>query len=410
MAVAGPGLGNYGDYYNPTTKKVDVLAGPGYGRFGEDDKLETINKKKPSVLGDSSDNSGFSANSYAKTLGYGSADEAKSALGVSSLEDYYNSQKKTLADQKAKQNKQAIEIGNAWNPIFSELDRMLGSIPTQQTNYENKIGESTNAQLSDVESSRVRSEEALQTEKKRGLRSLEEDIRNQLDAAGTMLGVAGAGSSSAVGQASEAVARVGQKARGNLQETVATKLTEINNLASTERSKINQWKSDKLFEITSYFGDKINELNMQKANAQKERKQAVEELIFNVEQEFMSSLKDLDSKVFDYAQTVDMWEKNRAAELEDYNRTQRNNAAVSPEKIAQSLSIFNSLIEQGASEQQAREWMQAQGVYNLPDDLESPAQESPDSVFTDQGTTVTEAPGTDPLAGLFDDLGTIVGY
>lgn len=301
--------------------------------------------------------------------------------GGSNLDDLYRSQEEKARQQRDEQKKRANEIGNAWNPIFSELDRQLGSIPQRQQQYEDRINESTQAQLEDVEASRARSTEVLETEKARGLRNLEEDVRNTLDAAGRKIGVLGAGSSSAVGQASEAIARVGQKARGNLMETVTTQLADINNLASEQRSKINQWKGDKLFEITSYFGNKLDELNMQKANAQKERKYAVEELIYNAEQDFVNALRNLDSQVLSYAQTVDMWQRERSAALEDYAKRQGANAAATPAKVAEAISIFNALIEQGMTPEAAQEWMTAQGIYTLPDGIGANPVNDPDSVY-----------------------------
>jgi hypothetical protein len=163
-----------------------------------------------------------------------------------------------MEEQRKKAEKQAREIGTAWNPVFESLDQQLGSIPVRQAEYQGRIAESTDAQLSDVEASRARSTESLETEKARGLRNLEDDIRNQMEVAGTKIGVAGAGSSSAVGQASEALARVGQKARGSLLEGVNEQLTSINNLASQERSRIGQWKQDKLGEIVSFFQNKMD--------------------------------------------------------------------------------------------------------------------------------------------------------
>ena len=280
----------------------------------------------------------------------------------SSLSSLYEKQKREMEEQRKRSEKQAREIGTAWNPVFESLDQQLGSIPVRQAEYQGRIAESTDAQLSDVEASRARSTESLEKEKARGLRNLEDDIRNQMEVAGTKIGIAGAGSSSAVGQASEALARVGQKARGSLLEGANEQLTSINNLAAQERSKIGQWKQDKLGEIVSFFQNKMDELSFQKANAQKERKVAVEELIRDAQDQFVSALGGLDSEIRTYAQQVDTWEKKRQAELEDYAR-RTGQAAAQGSKITDSaLAMFDELAMRTGSEDEARSILAAQGI------------------------------------------------
>lgn len=315
----------------------------------------------------------------------------KSTPPKDSLTDLYSKQKQEMERQKAEREKQANRIGESWNPVFSELDRQLGSIPTRQAEYQARIGESAEAQLGDVEASRVQSTQSLEGEKARGLRNLEEDIRNQMEAAGTKIGIAGAGSSSAVGQASEALARVGQKARGSLLEGVNEQLTSINNLATEQRSKIGQWKQDKLGEIVSYFQNKMDELSFLKANAQKERKQAVEELISNAQNEFVSALSSLDNQVMSYAQSVDMWEKQRASELEDYNM-RTGNAAAQGSKITDSaLAMFDELTMRTGSEDEARSILAAQGIM-IPDGVRANTAEDDVSSWYGMTQRLPESP------------------
>ena len=66
-----------------------------------------------------------------------------------------------------KSEKQAREIRTAWDPVFESLDQQLGSIPVRHTEYQGRIAESTDAQLSDVEASRARSTESLEKESTR---------------------------------------------------------------------------------------------------------------------------------------------------------------------------------------------------------------------------------------------------
>lgn len=296
-----------------------------------------------------------------------------------------------MEEQRKRSEKQAREIGTAWNPVFESLDQQLGSIPVRQAEYQGRIAESTDAQLSDVEASRARSTESLEKEKARGLRNLEDDIRNQMEVAGTKIGIAGAGSSSAVGQASEALARVGQKARGSLLEGVNEQLTSINNLASQERSKIGQWKQDKLGEIVSFFQNKMDELSFQKANAQKERKVAVEELIRDAQNQFVSALSGLDSEIRTYAQQVDTWEKQRQAELEDYARRTGQSAAQGSKITDSALAMFDELAMRTGSEDEARSILAAQGIM-IPDGVRANTAEDDVSSWYGMTQQLPESP------------------
>lgn len=309
----------------------------------------------------------------------------------SSLSSLYEKQKREMEEQRKRSEKQAREIGTAWNPVFESLDQQLGSIPVRQAEYQGRIAESTDAQLSDVEASRARSTESLEKEKARGLRNLEDDIRNQMEVAGTKIGIAGAGSSSAVGQASEALARVGQKARGSLLEGVNEQLTSINNLAAQERSKIGQWKQDKLGEIVSFFQNKMDELSFQKANAQKERKVAVEELIRDAQNQFVSALSGLDSEIRTYAQQVDTWEKQRQAELEDYARRTGQSAAQGSKITDSALAMFDELAMRTGSEDEARSILAAQGIM-IPDGVRANTAEDDVSSWYGMTQLLPESP------------------
>lgn len=326
----------------------------------------------------------------------------------SSLSSLYEKQRSEMEEQRKRSEKQAREIGTAWNPVFESLDQQLGSIPVRQAEYQGRIAESTDAQLSDVEASRARSTESLEKEKARGLRNLEDDIRNQMEVAGTKIGIAGAGSSSAVGQASEALARVGQKARGSLLEGANEQLTSINNLAAQERSKIGQWKQDKLGEIVSFFQNKMDELSFQKANAQKERKVAVEELIRDAQDQFVSALGGLDSEIRTYAQQVDTWEKQRQAELEDYARRTGQSAAQGSKITDSALAMFDELAMRTGSEDEARSILAAQGIM-IPDGIRASTggNESPDAWFDQQLSGMLNSPivpNQDVDTSMYDSL------
>ncbi len=387
--VQGPGLGIYGDVYDTNSGELKTAQGPGLNHHGDFYNSETKRlENKDDVKGasssrsksDSGGGSGFDASDFANSLGYGSTGEAKRALGISSLEEY-------AKDNRDRLRSRAKDASGMFDPIFSELDRQLGSLPGRQTQFQNQISSSATDQLSDVERERTRATTALENEKASGLRSLEEDIRNQLKAAGTLIGVAGAGSSSAVQGASEAISRVSQKTRGDITQNIAGKLNEINTLASNQRSQINQWKGDKIFEVTQYFANQMDQLSLQKANAGKDKQQFLSDLEFQIEQDYIGRLRQLEDQVLGYNQTVDMWERNRAAELQDFSMRQSGSVSSGVKGVQESLALFNELTSNGLSDDEAIAWMTAQGVYTLPDGVESQRAATPEDIFGAVNTT-----------------------
>ena len=345
----------------------------------------------------------FNTKEALKSLGYVNKNSFKKETGYSSVEQYLADQRKKEQARAAERQQKAGQIGRAWDPILAELDAQIGRMPGQQAEYQNQLGGLADLQLQDVGQSANTASTSLEAEKKKGLRSLEEDMRNQMDAAGRYIGGLGGGNSSAGMQASEAVTRAGQKARGGLLETVTAKLGEIQTTAQKARSDVQNWKAGKLFEITQFFAEKMNELSMQKANSKGEKAKAIEQLKFDIEKELAGTLRDLDNQVIGYATTLEQWERERSAQLEDYARTQLGTVGSGRTDISNSLKIFNDLISAGYSADDAKAWMDAQGVYTLPDANVSESDEF-DATFGSGGTPMNISPQVNPIEAAFSDL------
>lgn len=224
------------------------------------------------------------------------------------------------------------EIDSAYQPIFDELDRQVGLVPGQKLELEGQVGNLSKGQVADVEEGRASRIKDLEgnktTEVERGkgaLRNLEQNMRDALEARSFYFGSLGAGDSSAPLKASEAITRAGLRARGGILETRNQALSEIDgkiegvkDTADTQLRKIDEWKSNKLFEVGQWAVDRINELNTEKATASGRKGEAIANLITQTETEFVNRLRQLDDAVFNYRSTVQQWQDQRAAELEDY--------------------------------------------------------------------------------------------
>lgn len=280
---------------------------------------------------------------------------------------------------RALQAQQRAEISKAWEPIFAELDRQIGTLPGQKAGYEEQVGTLATSQKAGAEASRVQGVQTLEgaktqeeTRAKTSIRDLEQDIRNQLEAKATYFGNLGAGDSSAVGRASEAVTKSGLKAKSTILSgrdeaisTIDAKIGDVNNLATEQNRKIDEWKSTKLFEISETFNNQVNQLNMAKANASAEKQKAISDIIFGLEQQLMSKLGQLDDAVVNYKSSIATWQQQRAAELEDYGKKLAMSATYSggsdnQYKYNTAVSTFNSLVDQGLDSASAQAAVKAQ--------------------------------------------------
>lgn len=304
-------------------------------------KAQTKTPAKPTgdVLGDSTS----------------SAPQPKAVVDTSDTDSEYNKQRKQMEEEKKKREAQARKIGDAWDPIFEELNRQLANLPQREQEYKGQIEAGAEEGKKAIESSKQKSTEVLEKQKGTSLRNLEDDIRSQQESAGRKIGTLGAGSSSAVDQASEAVMRIGQRTRGDLLQAHETNLAQIESVANENLAELNTWKREKLFSITDTFRNEMNRLLSERADASSSRKRAVESLIFDLEKEYSSNLRQLDQQVLGYKQQVEAWKMQQAADVEARNQEMNSNAT-NTKLYQQALSTFNELVESGnVSRGQAQE-------------------------------------------------------
>ena len=328
--------------------------------------------KTPVIPKNTNLNISASGSSSAGTGGAKSSSKKSSTKTSFDIAKEAKKMKEEAAKQKADQEKKARErIGAAFDPIYSELDRQLSTLPTRQAQYETQIGDLATGQTAAAETARAQSKATLEQSKTQvgeqaqsSLRDLEGDIRNQLKAKVSMLGTAS--SSSAADAVSEAVTREGLKGRAKILSTrdaaysdLAQKGTDIDNLATEQLGKIEDWKSSTLFQIGQDFSDKFDALNKEKANASQTEALAIDDRITGLEKDFYSTLNNLDQQVLNYKSSIATWQMQRQAELEDYATklsmsAKYTGAEDDAKKYSQANDVFNTSLAQGLSAQEAQ--------------------------------------------------------
>lgn len=208
------------------------------------------------------------------------------------------------------------DVSGAYNPIYKELDRQLGVLPSQRAEQERYLGELTGQQVASQQQQQAYNIAKLDKEKQSGLRSLSEDMRNLMQSTGQYIGALGAGSSSAAMEAGEAVTRQGQKARSGLLGSYAQAQADIENVVTQNIAKINEFKTQTLMQISQDFNSTLNELNRAMATAKSQEKNDLLKLKVSLQQDLTNRLRQLDDQIMDYSLQVEDWARQSANKLQ----------------------------------------------------------------------------------------------
>jgi len=209
---------------------------------------------------------------------------------------------------------------SAYDPIFSELDRQLGELPSIKAEHEGFVGTSEASQrqqaeagmesgLRNIEGSRE--EEALRS--KRSLRDVAENARDILSKAANVWG-----GSSAVEAATAGISKAVGKQRGRIMENRDLAYSQLDRLGAGIRElysgqlmKIETWKAEKMLEISQWIRSQETTIRGQKAEIQSSMN--AESLAWARQQ-----AAAIEQQAQEYAQKVEFWTLQRQADLEDY--------------------------------------------------------------------------------------------
>jgi len=381
-------------------------------------KSDTKDKTQDNFIGPPysgpQENGGTGSNSSSSSGSSSSGSSSKSSSSSSKSSESLKKSAEESARKAAEAEKERIdawekaqrgEITSAYADVFKQLDSLLAQYPSQQNEMLGYVESMADAQRQLAESGRERglSELSTQEEKqynlaKSSLRDLEEDIRNSLMAAGRYLGVRGSGDSSASGQASEALSKAGQKARSGVLSTrdqaiaeIGKRADEVNRIASEQLLNVEQFKASKAMEIMNFFQSKMEALEAERRNATAERGRALAQIIQNTQGQFIEAIRNLDAETRNYKRSIDMWQAQRTAEMEDYAQKiamQKSYSGPTSTSYNQALSLFDSLVARGIPSEQARQIANEQTGIFLPEGLQGENEyagvASPSQLFIDQ--------------------------
>lgn len=221
--------------------------------------------------------------------------------------------------------------GNAYNEVFSALDRFAGLIPQYKQEREQGVNSLYGTQLNEINTNMQGSLGALEGSKQsvamkqaQAVRDLQENLRNMLQAGNIQLGVGGAGDSSASKMLGYALSK--QAARGSADISnqsmaqygqIDAQAQQIRATADDQISKLGTWKADNLNQVITWAQGMLGDIEAQKVNATGQKAQALAASEAGIIQSALSRLQGIDDQVSQWKQGIQSWALNRLASLDD---------------------------------------------------------------------------------------------
>jgi len=274
-----------------------------------------------------------------------------------SYEDYQNMIRKD-AEGAAKDS-----IRKAYQPIYADIERRFGELPTRRTEREAYVGDIYGQNLTGIEEGRefeqgkIASRKVEQgRERDVALRDIAEDVRQSMAAGNRYLGVRGASDSSATGQMSYALQKAGMKEGSNIQQQYLSNIggldeagAAIDFQAQQARNDLSSWKTDSLFQVSNWFNEQWNALETQKAGAQANEAQQLATLQMGILEQTLNQIAQVDQMNRENEQYIQNWEMERKGALEDYRAKLEIASQFDPNSLAYNKNIGGDILKSSAT-------------------------------------------------------------
>jgi len=219
MPIFGPGLGHGNDYWNPTTRQVQMG-----NNFVSTDPTKNVYAE--GIVG-SRPNSGVLGASTSASSGRRSNAPAAQAQAQAPA----TQQSQPAPDPYAGLRN---EISSSWDNFINGTNDLANNTLPQQRLAQENIANNQYTQ----------GQETINTQKSASLRDIGSNIRNAFSAGNNFLGSRGAGDSSAAGQYQFALSQEASKQTGKLNEFVNTQLSQLKSQNDQQINSIAAWFAD----------------------------------------------------------------------------------------------------------------------------------------------------------------------
>lgn len=232
------------------------------------------------------------------------------------------------------------EISGAYDQYFAGLDQQLGTIGDQRTQQEGIVQSQQKQGMNTLDSQKTQGLQDLGGERIKNtenqvktLQDLADNIRNQFQAGRLNLGARGAGDSSAANQYSYAIAKMGNKSRGDvlgqtrsIENEIANREFKLKNIYDTETKNLQETTNQKILEVANWFSSAQQQIQQMKSQGQLAKGQDLASLSKNMLQQAQNALLMAQQEAANKRTALDQWAMNNATSI---NQLKTNMASTS---------------------------------------------------------------------------------
>ncbi len=222
-------------------------------------------------------------------------------------------------------------FNSAYDPVYQQLDSMIGNVPSYQANREQQVNDLYGSQQNEITGARNNSISALDasrtnvaTKQAQSVRDLQENMRNMLQAGNIQLGIGGAGDSSAANMYAYALSKQAGRNSADISNQASSQYAAIDSqgqqiraVADDNLAKLGTWKVTSLNSVKQWAQDQISSLESMKLNATAEKAKALAANQVNVINQALSNLQQIDSQYTTWQSNLNNWALERLASLDD---------------------------------------------------------------------------------------------
>ena len=209
-------------------------------------------------------------------------------------------------------NNASSDINKGYNDYFAQLDAMASNLGGTKTAQEQAAQSQYQSGLGEIGTQKAQATQQLQTTQVKTLKDLADAMRTQMEAGQTYLGGLGAGDSSAAGQYSYALNKLGSKQRGDLMTNVNNQMQNIQTVYDQETNRLKAENDARIAQIATWFTDAQNQIAQLRGQGALGQGQNLAQISQNATNFAISQLQQAQQQVASRKSMLEQWAMNNS--------------------------------------------------------------------------------------------------
>jgi hypothetical protein len=203
---------------------------------------------------------------------------------------------------------QSATINAGWDSYVNQLNDMLNvGLPGQQQAQQDIANTSYTSGVNQLGAQKAQGETDVAKQQATSLKDLSDNLRNLFQSGNIYLGARGANDSSATGQYSYALTKLGSKARGDITTQVNNRLSQIGDIYNTEVNRLESDKNTRIAQISDWFNQAQNQLRQSLGQAGLGRSQDLQAASQNLYNQALQGLSQIQAEQQSQRQALESW-------------------------------------------------------------------------------------------------------